>query len=60
MQANFAEMQKKRDEWQVKMNAMAAKELTSGQNAKWRAMLGKPFKIDILGGMRAMAPKKAG
>jgi hypothetical protein len=60
MQTNFAEMQKKRDEWQVKMNAMASKELTAGQNAKWHAMLGKPFKLDVLGGMRAMAPRKAG
>lgn len=60
MQMNFAEMQKKRDEWQAKMNAMAAKELTASQNARWRGMMGRPFKLDVLGAMRAMTPKKAG
>ena len=50
------EMMKKQEAAKVKLEAQATKVLTPAQQAKWRAMKGKPFKMDMMGMMRSARP----
>jgi len=54
LQQRMQELNKKRAEWQVKMNLLSIKELKPDQQAKWKALQGKPFKLDMMEAMRQM------
>jgi hypothetical protein len=56
MQKRMGEFAKKQEVWRAKMLAESIKSLKPDQQAKWKAMQGKPFKMDMMGGMPRMAP----
>jgi len=56
MRKRMAEFAKKQEEWRGKMLVESMKSLKPDQQAKWKAMQGKPFKIDMMGGMPMMRP----
>lgn len=49
------EFAKKQQAAKAKVDAEAVKVLTSAQQSKWKAMKGKPFKLDMMGMMRRAA-----
>lgn len=54
MQKRMAEFSKKQAEWQKKMLADSLKTLKPDQQAKWKAIQGKPFKLDMMRAFSAM------
>lgn len=46
------EFAKKQQSAKAKVDAEAVKVLTPAQQSKWKAMKGKPFKLDMMGMMR--------
>lgn len=53
------EFAKKQQAAKAKVDADAVKVLTPAQQSKWKAMKGKPFKLDVMGMMRRATPAGA-
>lgn len=50
------DMAKKQEVAKAKINVQSMKVLTPAQQSKWKAMQGKPFKLDMAGMMRRAVP----